>query len=156
MSFLPQKEPLAKVCMVKKRGMRGKAVHCLGEEEDDVFCFDIIASGKDNRDTVYANITTQMGDVIRFKVDTLHVCTDEEKNATSAEQGSSHQLHWATAEDHGVHQPHLHLQGEHLQRTFPHCQHSLPFPTSPQASSLPPATTDQTSAVCGSRITHDE
>ena len=34
--------------MAKKRGMKDKTVHCLEEEEDDMFFFDVIASGKDN------------------------------------------------------------------------------------------------------------
>ena len=46
--FSATKKHWAKVCMAKKRGMKDKTVHCLGGEEDDIFFFDIIASGKDN------------------------------------------------------------------------------------------------------------
>ena len=46
-----KKNHWAEVCMVKKRGMRGKAVHCLGEEEDDMLFFNVIASGKETIET---------------------------------------------------------------------------------------------------------
>ena len=69
-SFLPQKEPLGQSLHGEEEGHERQDGPLPGGRRRRHLFFDVIASGKDNRDTVYANITTYTGDVLRFKVDT--------------------------------------------------------------------------------------
>ena len=65
----------AKVCLKKKKDKRPKpkTIHSVdgAEEEEELSVYiDTITSGKDQPDTAYANVVTNTGDQIRFKLDT--------------------------------------------------------------------------------------
>ena len=65
----------AKVCLMRKKDERPKpkTVHSVdgAEEEDEPSVYtDTITDGKDQPDTTYANMMTNTGDQIRFKLDT--------------------------------------------------------------------------------------
>ena len=55
-----------------KKDFRSKAIHTVGEEDDDddipIF-IDAITKGNDSSDTAYANIAVSTGDTVRFKLD---------------------------------------------------------------------------------------